>query len=94
MAKLLHHRALDILVQRCGDWSRVLLADGRCCMVHDLCWGYDSGEAVAHVTTNISPPDQEYDVEFEYGIDFFHADEVVKIEDVETGAVLFNAGPE
>jgi hypothetical protein len=39
---------------------------------------------------NISPPAQEYDVEFHYESDFFHADEVVKIEAVDTGALLFD----
>ena len=46
-------------------------------------WGYDVGDEVAHITTNISPPNVEYDVEFFYEVDFFRADEIEKIEDVE-----------
>jgi hypothetical protein len=59
-------------------------------MVHNVAWGYDLGEDVAHLTTNITSLDQESDVEFRYESDFFRADEVVRIEDVETSAVLFD----
>jgi hypothetical protein len=90
MAKLPHQRALDILRHRCGEWSRVFLTDGRSCMVHNVAWGYDLGDDVAHMTTNVSPPDQEYDVAFHYESDFFHADQIVKIEAVDTGALLFD----
>ena len=91
MSKAPHQRALDILVHRCGEWSRVLLSSGRICIIHDVAWGYDVGDEVAHITTNISPPNVEYDVEFFYEVDSFRADEIEKIEDVETGAVFFDS---
>ena len=91
MSKAPHQRALDILVHRCGEWSKVHLQDGKVCMAHDVGWGYDLGEEVAHITTNGSPgPDPDEDIEFSYEVDFFHANQITKIEDVETGAVLFD----
>ena len=90
MSKLSHERALDILVYRCGRGSRVHLLDGSVCMTRDVAWGYDLGEDVAHITTNVSPgPDADEEVEFSYQIDFFYADRIAKIEDAETGGVLF-----
>ena len=60
-------------------------------MALDVAWGYDQGEDVAHVTTNVSPgPGPDDEVELPYGLDFFHANEITRIEDVETGAVLFD----
>lgn len=57
-------------------------------MVYDVAWGFDPGEDVAHVTTNVSPGPRA-----EHGVDFFHANEVSRIQDPETGAVLFAAHP-
>ena len=88
MSKAPHQRALDILVHRCGEWSRVYLQNGKVCVTHDVAWGYDLAEEVAHITTNISPPDNE--IVSAHGIDFFHANEITKIEDLETMAVLFD----
>ena len=60
-------------------------------MVRDVGWGYGQGEDIAHITTNCSPgPDPEEDVEFFYDIDAFFANQITKIEDLETSAVLFN----
>ena len=63
-------------------------------MVHDVAWGYDLGEDVAHVTTNVSPPNVDYEVDFTYDVDFFRSNEVVRIEDVETGMLLFETSPD
>jgi hypothetical protein len=88
--KAQHQRATDILIHRCGRWSKVHLQDGSEYMTLDVTWGYDLGDDVAHITTNISPgPSPDDDLEFHYGIDFFFANEITKIEDFETGAVLF-----
>ena len=95
MSKAQHQRALDILVHRCGEWSRVHLQNGKVCMTYDVAWGYDLGKDVAHITTNISPgPDPDEDIEFQYELNFFHANEIIRIEDVETTAVLFDVADE
>lgn len=86
MGKPQHQRALDVLVHRRGQWSRVHLTDGRLLQVYDVAWGLDAGEDVAHVTTNVSPgPGAGHEV------DFFHANEIARIEDPGTGAILFEA---
>jgi hypothetical protein len=60
-------------------------------MTYDVAWGYDVGEDVAHVTTNVSPgPPSVDDLEFPVELDFFRANEIVKVEDADTGAVLFD----
>jgi hypothetical protein len=83
MSKPLHARALDTLVHRTGSWSRVHLRSGQTCLVWDIAWGFDLGEDVAHITTNISPGPG-----VECAVDFFHADEILRIEDEENGAIL------
>jgi hypothetical protein len=84
MAKAPHQRALDVLIHREFRRSRVFLRDGRVCVTHNVAWGFDLGVEVAHITTNGSP--------FQPGlpIDLFHADEIVRIEDADTGVVLFD----
>lgn len=84
MGKAPHQRALDVLVHRCGQWSRVSLSDAWVCLVYDVAWGFDLKGDVAHITTNISPgPSAEHD------IDFFHTNQIVRIDDPYTGAILF-----
>jgi len=84
-----HQRALDILIHRCGRWSRVNLSSDRVFMVYDIAWGVDDGTDVAHITSNISPGPGT-----EHTIDFFHATEIARIEDPDTGAVLFEGQPD
>lgn len=60
----------------------VTLLDGRTYTVHNIAWGYDSGDAHAHVTTNISP-----DVDGA-SIDLFFTNEISRIVDPLTGEVL------
>jgi hypothetical protein len=65
--------------------------------VHDLRRGLGlrPGEKVAHITTNFSPGSNPEDrIEVPYEIDFFHANEIAKVEDVETGAMLFEHADE
>jgi hypothetical protein len=47
------------------------------------CPGFDLGVDVDHITTNIRPNQSGA------SIDFLPADEVMRIEDADTGAVLF-----
>ncbi|TWU14651.1 hypothetical protein CA54_35200 [Symmachiella macrocystis] len=78
-------RALDILrTMRVGDTFNVHLCDGTIRVVHNIAWGYDVGETVAHITTNISP-----EPNCPHEIDFFLADEIDRIVDAETGGVRF-----
>jgi hypothetical protein len=81
-----HDRALRILKQRNGKWSEVWLRDGRRVRVLNIAWGYDLGDPVAHVTTNISPLLAGADLP----VDFFRTDEVERIMDPENGAVWFD----
>jgi hypothetical protein len=90
MAKPAHATALDILKRCTGEPSDVTLLSGRVVRVYNVAWGYDLNDPVAHITTNISPP-QAADPTW----DFFFADEVVRIVDPENGAIWFelpNAG--
>jgi hypothetical protein len=90
MSKSDHQRALDVLVYRAGQWSRVHLVDGRICLVRDVAGGYDLGDEVAHITTNISPgPDPDDELASSCAIDFFFADEITQVFDHHSGALLF-----
>jgi hypothetical protein len=87
MSKPAHARVLDLLLQRQTKSlaTKVVLRSGRELMVYNVAWGYDMDDAVAHITTNISPnvPD--------VGMDFFFASDVVQIVDPENGALWFEA---
>ena len=83
MTKPSHATALDILKARNGEPSDVTLTPNRVVRVYNIAWGYDLGDPVAHITTNISPvPD-------DCPSDFFFADEIVRIVDPDNGAVWF-----
>jgi hypothetical protein len=77
-----------ILQERCGIWSLVDLTEERRIRVLNIAWGRDIGADFDHITTNISPKTQGKNT-----IDFFHASEVVRISDGETGKVLFPQDP-
>ncbi|MFE7709760.1 hypothetical protein ACFU6I_29125 [Streptomyces sp. NPDC057486] len=74
---------LQVLQDRDGLPSEVVLDDGKRLTVFNIAWGYDLGDEYAHVTTNISP-----DVEGA-STDFFQTGSVVAILDPVNGAVLF-----
>jgi hypothetical protein len=85
VSKTPYQRALEVLIERCGEWSRVLLKSGKVCKVYDVAWAFDLSDQVAKITTNISPgPDEPHSV------DTFRADEVVKIEDSRSGEICFD----
>ena len=75
---------LKVLEKRCGENTNVHLSDGKVLLVTDIAWGQDIGDDFAHVTTNVSPPQNELPV------DFFYTNEVVKIVDTETEMVIIN----
>jgi hypothetical protein len=90
MPKPKHAVALDLLKKRNGEPSEVTLASGRVVRVWNIAWGYDLGNPVAHITTNISPEPEE-----EHSVDCFDADEIVRIVDPDNGALWFEAsGPD
>ena len=60
-----------------------LLRDGRSLIVYNVAWGYDEGNDWAHVTTNISPSLAGV------AVDFFYTSAVLRLDDAETGVVLF-----
>ena len=91
MSKPAHQRALDVLVLRCGVWSLVHTRDGRARMILDIAWGFDLGDEVAHITTNISPgPDPDEEAPYPFDVELLAADEITRIQDPETGAVLLD----
>ena len=80
-----HEIALDVLKRRDQQPTRVTLDSGQIARIWNIAWGYDAGESVAHVMTNVSPtPDEEHSV------DFFRADEIRRIEDPEEKSILFS----
>ncbi len=57
-----------------GLLLELALDDGRAIRVFNIAWGYDMGDAHAHVTTNISPSIDGED------IDFFFTHEVLEVK--------------
>ncbi len=76
---------IEILKSRGGKWTSVFLKNGQELSVFNIAWGYDLGDDYAHVTTNISPANDE-----PAEVDFFTVDEVTKIADAETGRVVWS----
>lgn len=75
---------IDLLVQRDGVTTEVVLRDARRLSVLNIAWGYDDRDAYAHVTTNISPsvPDASVDV--------FFTNQVATVVDPVTGLALLD----
>ncbi|WP_067675157.1 hypothetical protein [Nocardia miyunensis] len=67
---------------RDGIPSEVVLRDGSRLLIFNISWGYDPAAFSAQVTTNISPSIGGVSV------DVFTTDNVVAINDPETGAPL------
>jgi hypothetical protein len=74
---------IEVLRERDGVPTTVLLRDGQRLRVLNIAWGYDDGEEWAHVTTNVSPSSDSDDV------DFFSTDTVVTVLDPADQAVLW-----
>ncbi|MEC3917972.1 hypothetical protein [Nocardia sp. CDC160] len=75
---------LQTLQKRDGSPSTVVLDDGSSLTVYNIAWGYDIGDASAHITTNISPEIENS------SIDFFYTAQVISVIDRETGGMLFD----
>ena len=76
---------LEVLQERDGVASQVMLSDGRLLVVFNIAWGYGLGERFAHVTTNISPGVEAAVV------DVFSTALVEAIIEPDDGAVLYRA---
>ena len=74
---------IDLLVSRDAVPTVVRLKDGRSLAVMNIAWGYDRGEAYAHVTTNMSPGISALEAEL------FFTSEVATILDPSNGNVLW-----
>ncbi len=76
---------IDLLRERDGRPTRVILRDGQLLTVLNIAWGYDMHDEFAHVTTNVSP--------FVEGsnIDFFYTSDVLAVSDPDSGDELFSA---
>jgi hypothetical protein len=70
---------IDLLVGRDGITTEVVLRDAKRLRVVNIAWGYDDGDAHAHITTNISP------FVAEAAADFFFTSKVVTVVDPLTG---------
>src|SRR6185312_7083075 len=74
---------IDLLNSRRDKATFVHLQDGRVLEVFDIAWGYDPGEATAHITTNCSPPRADRP------IDLIGSSEIFKVIDPDSGSELF-----
>jgi hypothetical protein len=74
---------VPLLRSRDGLPTRVLLSGNRSLPVFNIAWGDDMGDDYEHLTSNISPA---IDCT---SIDLFFTDEVVRVFDPETGAVMW-----
>ncbi|GHF00499.1 hypothetical protein GCM10017786_36690 [Amycolatopsis deserti] len=72
---------IQLLRQRDGVLTHVVLRDGKRLDVWNIAWGYDLGDEYAHVTTNISP-------DIDRQIDFFWTVDITAIVDPATGESL------
>jgi len=70
---------------RDGLPTLVTFRDGSSMIVSNIAWGYDEGAKWAHVTSNISPAIDNASV------GFFYASEILRLNDAETGGVVFQA---
>jgi len=78
-------QALDALLSRDGKWSLVILNSGKECVVLNIVYGEDMGADYMHITTNICPSPKETS-----DTDFFLADEIVEIRDMESNRSLWS----
>jgi hypothetical protein len=76
---------LALLRARDGLETEVELVNGRVVVVLNIAWGYDAGDNHAHVTTNVSPSVEAYE------IDFFATTEIVAVRDPKSGERLYRS---
>lgn len=74
---------IELLQERDGRATNVVLDDGRSLQVLDIAWGYDWQDEYAHVTTNCSPGAPGM------SLDFFYTDQVTAVVG-DDGVVLYS----
>jgi hypothetical protein len=74
---------LAVLHRRDGLATTVQLTDSKVVVVFNIAWGYDTGDAYSHVTTNISPTVEGA------AIDYFYTSEIARLVDPSTDEVLY-----
>jgi hypothetical protein len=77
-------KLIRILTARDATLTKVELRNSQILDVWNIAWGYDMSDDFAHVTTNISPEQDGYSIEF-----FFTTD-VVKVVDPAKSVVLIS----
>jgi len=75
-------KIVEILKYRDALLTKLELRDGKVISVWNIAWGYDLGDDFAHITTNISPDQPGYE------IDFFYTNNVAKIIDGDDGEII------
>lgn len=76
---------IQLLDGRARTPTLVHLDDGKVLDVINIAWGYDIGDAHAHVTTNVSPSPSD-----EMRVDVFSTQSVVQVVDPDASAVLWS----
>ncbi|HEY5247750.1 MAG TPA: hypothetical protein VIJ15_04745 [Dermatophilaceae bacterium] len=74
---------IRLLVAHAGAETQVTLHSRRVLHVINIAWGYDTGDAYAHVTTNTSPAIEDRTVAF------FYTSDVLKVTDPASGDMLY-----
>ena len=85
MTSPVDNELIDLLSKRVGINTDVILNDATRLSVLNIAWGYDDGDAHAHVSTNVSPSVPEM------SLDFFFTYEVSAVVDPVSGVTLFEA---
>jgi hypothetical protein len=75
---------IDIFRHRDGLATLATMADGTLFTVYNIGWGYDFGDAWAHLYTNVSPTVEGS------SFDFFFTDEISQLTDPPGGVLYEN----
>jgi hypothetical protein len=76
---------VPLLEARSGQRTKLELSELRSLDVFNIAWGEDIGDDYQHITANVSP---EVDGA---AVDLFFTDEVVRVTDPASGALLWEA---
>lgn len=76
---------LALLKSRDGSPTLISMLDGKRYTVYNIAWGYDVGDAYAHITTNISPEVPGA------SIDFFFTDQVLDVREPSSETILYTS---
>ena len=77
-------KIIEIFKSRDAKETGVVLTSGAKYKVWNIAWGYDIGDEFAHITTNISPAQNDAQ------IDFFYTNDVKEIVDGDTDEIIIS----